>query len=378
VTISLRTSRVALVMAAALTVGAVPAPMSVGGSTRATMSVPGQAGPTVADACGAMQSLAPGVCTHGDDQHPAAAAQAGANAAGEPVPSDAITCVGSGTDGQRVEVLYLYGSQGSALTGSRASEIRRWAGQVEWTVQRSASRLNGDRRVRWVTDGDCRVVVRSVRVSDDGLGDFATMIDELQAGSYSRRDRTYLMFVQSSKYCGIATAPQDDSRSSNLSTRSSGYARIDTGCWDAGDEGYHSIAAHELMHTLGAVQQSAPHSTKGAHCTDDYDLMCYDDGSGSTMSTVCRDNDSSTSGAGDGNDRLLDCGGDDYFHPAPRSGSYLAQQWNTAEHPRLYDPSAPDDDSDDEDEDEEGGGGGGGRPSLTSDPIGFLIDLVNG
>ncbi len=364
-----RSARVALVLIGAVAFASLPVitgifrEASTVTGIKPAPDVPGIADGLHEELCHGLRTLAPGVCTHGDDAAPMAAAGAASNQPGEPVPSREATCFGSGSDGQRVEVLYVYGSKGAAATSSLTNNIRRWAGQVEWTVQQSASRLNGQRAVRWVTDSKCKVSVRSVRVSNAGLGDIANLIDELQDQGYSRQDRTYMLFVQSATYCGIATAPRDDSTKSNLATRSAGYARIDTPCWDAGDKGYHSIAAHELFHTLGAVQGSAAHATKAGHCTDEHDLMCYDDG-GATVSTVCRDGDSSTSGAGDLNDRLLDCGGDDYFHPSPQSGSYLAKSWNTADHPRLYAPSS------------KSGSSSTSGSSPTSNPIGYVLDLA--
>jgi hypothetical protein len=103
-------------------------------------------------------------------------------------------------------------------------------------------------------------------------------------------------------------------------------ARIDAGCW--GLSSTTPVEAHEIMHTLGGVQDTSPHSTgqfpspAGGHCTDDYDVMCYDDdGSGPvTMSFPCVST----------HERRFDCNHDDYFHTSPPAGSYLATHWNTA------------------------------------------------
>ncbi len=312
----------------------------------------------ISPVCDGLDALPLGLCTHGPDHAPAAAANG--NSPGDAVAQRSIGCIGSGADGQRVEVLYVRGPGRPAASSSRVASIRRWVEQVEWTVQASAERLGGERRVRWRTDSRCDAVVSSVAVSSAALTDFSRTISELADRGYDRRDRSYMLFVESTRYCGIATAPRDDSGTNNVSTRSAGYARVDTPCWSAGDKGYHSIAAHELMHTLGAVQRSAPHGTSRGHCSDEQDLLCYDDGAGTTMQVVCRDGDGSTSGAGDANDRLLDCRGDDYFHPSPRSGSYLAKHWNTADHPRLHDPSAPPPKP---------------KPTLLGNPVGYVLGL---
>lgn len=312
------------------------------------------------------------LCTHGPDAAPARARGAGGGGAGEPVPRRSLTCVDDGASGQRVEVLYLHGPSAAVASSGRRADIQRWVEQVEWTVATSAQRLGGDRRVRWRTSG-CDLRITSVRVSSGALGDFADMVEELRDRGFSRRDRSYLLFADSDAHCGIATAPRDDDADDNRADRTVGYARVDRPCWDAADRGYHSIAAHELLHTLGAVQASAPHGTRGAHCTDEHDLLCYDDGTGGGVRVVCRDGDGDTSGAGDANDRLLDCGGDDYFHPAPPRGSYLATHWNTADSARLHDP-----DADDGSGSGSGSGGGGrGAPSPTQDPIGYVLWLIN-
>jgi hypothetical protein len=78
---------------------------------------------------------------------------------------------------------------------------------------------------------------------------------------------------------------------------------------------------HELLHTIGAVAPGAPNGSGGGHCTDAYDLMCYDDGRGPALRWVCPPLDW-VIGA------QIDCGGDDYFNPRPAPGSYLATHWN--------------------------------------------------
>jgi hypothetical protein len=80
------------------------------------------------------------------------------------------------------------------------------------------------------------------------------------------------------------------------------------------------VFAHELGHTLGAVQNSAPNTTGAAHCIDGAAIMCYDDGgpfAGSYTNTDCT-----------GPGISFDCDNDDYFHRCPPVGSYLSTRWN--------------------------------------------------
>jgi len=98
-----------------------------------------------------------------------------------------------------------------------------------------------------------------------------------------------------------------------------------------------SVALHEITHTLGAVQDGAPHSSLAGHCTDEWDIMCYADGSpsnpvdGSGLTLSC---------AGSPSAEVYDCGGDDYFNVSPAPGSWLAGHWNVAFSPFLCAASA--------------------------------------
>jgi hypothetical protein len=87
---------------------------------------------------------------------------------------------------------------------------------------------------------------------------------------------------------------------------------------------------HELGHTLGAVQYSAPNSSSGgnpnstySHCFDEWDVMCYADGGPANSLTF-----SCATHAGQITEEF-DCGQNDYFNPTPAPGSYLATHWNT-------------------------------------------------
>lgn len=286
--------------------------------------------------CGELQRVVVDVgevlCTHGDDPG-FAAAEGEVTRTGGAVPSAREQCHAGGVEGPRVQVLYLHAADATNRLGTLRADVLRWSRQVEWTVVESAKRHGGVRHVRWTTtrgsDGNCVIDVRAVSVAAVDLNDFGSMVSSLRRQGWDEPDRKYLLFADDDTYCGLGSAPRDDRAGmDNSSERRAGYARVDRPCWDSGDRGVGSTAAHELFHTLGAVQDTAPHASGRAHCTDEYDLLCYDDGAGVTLR--CRDASSATSGAGDQHNALLDCGGDDYFHPSPRAGSYLDTHWNTA------------------------------------------------
>jgi hypothetical protein len=94
------------------------------------------------------------------------------------------------------------------------------------------------------------------------------------------------------------------------------------------------------------VQPTAPRGTWNYHCSDESELMCYDDDSTADgyvgshgqlvpLTYVCPRS----------HERLLDCGGDDYFSANPDPNGWLAQHWNVANSSFLTNegpPSVPD------------------------------------
>jgi hypothetical protein len=177
------------------------------------------------------------------------------------------------------------------------------------------------RHFTFVTDGDgaggCVLNVQRVAIGATEDDTWDTMIPALKAQGYNRSDRKYLIYADANVYCGLGSYYTDSQPGqANIAngTRPE-YARVDAGCWNYGE-------AHELMHTLGGVQTDAPHATPGGHCFDEYDELCYNDGSGVRMQFICASSQST----------LFDCNGDDYFlAAAPPAGSYLATHWNTAD-----------------------------------------------
>ncbi len=265
------------------------------------------------------------MCTHGPDAPPAGS---GLDVKRPIQPFAAKTdglqaqavCEGDGVSGKRVEVLYIHGSNNRY--SQVVETIRQLAEQVDTIYLESARETGGERRVRYVTEtvnGACRPVVRDVAISDSALNanDWAPLLNAVRAAGYTRTDRKYLQFTESTVYCGIGGFAGDTTKSdSNRSNSGPEYARSDSGCWSAG------VAAHELGHTLGAVNNNAPNGSGFAHCEDEWDVMCYKDDASTVIRTVCTDR---------AHDQRLDCNHDDYYHTSPAAGSYLATFYNVAD-----------------------------------------------
>ncbi|MFJ8473388.1 RICIN domain-containing protein [Kitasatospora sp. NPDC094011] len=263
--------------------------------------------------------------------------------AAAPAAGGGPVCEGDGSSGNRVQVVYVH-TPGNDRFAQYLPSFKKWAADVDVIYNASAAETGGVRHVRFVTEPDCTASVLNVQISDAEIQDFDASNRALAAQGFDRKDRKYMMFTDAKVYCGIGTFAGDErSGQDNLSNFGPSYGRTDSGCW-----GGHT-AAHELGHNLGAVNNSAPNSSKGGHCTDTWDLMCYSDAPYyPAMRVVCPDR---------AHDDRLDCSHDDYYNTAPTPGSYLATHWNVANNRFLIAGS--------------GGGsgtGGGTGPSPTPTP----------
>ena len=305
-------------------------------------------------------------CSHGPDPAPAGVdlgdyvATREITASESTVAAATVPCDGDGTSGQRVETIYARASTSPDRYSSVVDALRTSASEDLEDIVSNTS--GGARSVRFVTEpaavGECQVVVRNAVLSPTGDDFFNGMVDELRAQGFNRHDRKYLVWLDvpaggtdGPEICGIGAMSLDEAagtwNANNGRPDMPGgqMARIDTPCWGSVLPSTETpVEAHELFHTLGAVQPNAPNSTSdpanpefsGLHCTDNYDVMCYDDDGdddevfgdlndgtawGNPMTIDCTDPTA---------ERLLDCSNDDYFSLSPAPGTYLADNWNTA------------------------------------------------
>src|SRR5215207_3369253 len=125
------------------------------------------------------------LCTHGPDpvppglaSHQPAESQTTSESAQE---SASITCEPDAEDGFRVQVLYVRGSSGPALSAGLLANIRNLVGEMDQIFHDSAVETGPARNVRFVQDpaSPCQVAVDDVVVSASALNDFDTMIAQL-------------------------------------------------------------------------------------------------------------------------------------------------------------------------------------------------------
>lgn len=256
------------------------------------------------------------LCTHGPD--PAPEGMDVASTANPPMMAASANtpCIGDGTSGKRVQLLYVRASDKPDNYAAFAAAADSYASGMNEIINGSAAQTGGERHIRFKMNPDCSLDTDHVVIAPADDDTFWATVNAVEAQGYSAATMKYVMFVEANIYCGLGTWWGDDDPSqSNLSNTTVGYGRVDKGCWSA------TVAAHELVHTLGGVQSSSPNASGLGHCTDESDLMCYADGAGLPIQMLC---------TGPGYEGRLDCNSDDYFDTDPEPGSYLATHWNVA------------------------------------------------
>ena len=237
-----------------------------------------------------------------------------------------------------IKVIYAYASDVGDRFGLFGSAIQRYTKAAAAKVA-----LSSDKTLRLDRGSSCGNAFLDIQTVALGhpVAYYTTssVLADIQSHLPDRPGVNYLVFVDFALPVLSAAAgswAQDDSpwatNVANVGAHSR-YAYLEGGGADFfGSEQLASQYAdqmlHEVMHTLGAVQPSAPHFSGGAHCYELYDVMCYTPRDG-TVDEYLRNCDLIGEAPNPG--KPLDCGADDYFNPSPAPGSYLAAHWN------LYD-----------------------------------------
>jgi hypothetical protein len=151
-----------------------------------------------------------------------------------------------------------------------------------------------------------------------------TLITSLRALGFTNPNAKYWVYFDGhpdGALDGVGTLENDDRLSANNASNFGPSYGVTWGVdLEKSAAGAVAVMMHESAHTMGAVQNTAPHSTGAGHCTDGLDAMCYPDGGPSASNftdkacAVVR----------------FDCNHDDYFNPVPGAKNYLANHWNLA------------------------------------------------
>ncbi len=236
-------------------------------------------------------------------------------------------CFDDGRSGPRFQAIYARPSDRVDNYNAMVPKIQKWAAEADAVFMGSASPAGAIRHIRWQHDANCQPTVDHVILSPSSDDSLEHTIAELSLIGYNDTNRKYVLWMDAGTdedLCGISSYYEDDrpgaeNFNNGHPAAPSTVSRIDPSCWGLGSRGG-SIEAHEIMHALGAVMPTAPHSTVLGHCIDDADRMCYRDALTIALQTVC----------GSAEEAYFDCRKDDYFSASSAPAGYLAGHWNTA------------------------------------------------
>lgn len=305
-------------------------------------TAPGVAsGPGPAAACEAMEPM-PGigfVCPRADgllDVYTRSGEYVGTTHGADPVPapgsldtleaaSAAPACVGGASGTYYARAIYARAFDDADGYATWLPKIRALVANANQLVADAgaATGARTDLKLKCV-DGEVEVM-NEVLPTAMASADFSTIVSDLKELGYTDGRVKHWVFYDDTGACscgGTANMYSDDRPGEENWNNGNGAPLF------AVDFGYDStrIMLHELGHTIGAVQNSAPRSTGAGHCIDGRDTMCYNDGGpkGDQYSTShCQA-------------EVFDCGKNDYFDANPPDGSYLASHWNLGSRVNRY------------------------------------------
>ena len=251
-------------------------------------------------------------------------------------------CYGDGQSGPRVQLIYGYPA-GRPGTPQAVLKIQREIVPRMQAVIVAASQ-GKDLGIRFAFNAGCNglsvptlAFPSSVIATKDADTQMNKIVSFLQSQGFDAPDRKYQViwdWWNSGPICGLGELADGDTprpvsvqdgapvRNPVVNPQYSAvwkaaFSPKGPNCWEL-DQSKAGGEVHELFHTLGAVQTSAPNSDGGGHCTDTPSVMCPVRGRATrpACAKVAV--------------QVLDCGNDDYWNPNPATGSYLATHANIA------------------------------------------------
>lgn len=231
-------------------------------------------------------------------------------------------CFGDGRDGKRIAIVVV-GTPSNKWNINDVFLATVAAQQLETQLIWSSAAQNPNNIMHWrfsqKSATDCNPLVYTLNATQN---DVAGYLDGLQwdpnVQSMKRNIKNlnpgnvhFLFFSKApawdSGVCGVGEFRADGGYSN-----SDADAVIFDGCWDT------ETPSHELLHTLGAVDSDAPHTSGAAHCWDGNDVMCYNDSettrgrteNGNRLTAICDSTDTAQAAV---LHATFDCNGDDYF-----------------------------------------------------------------
>lgn len=222
----------------------------------------------------------------------------------------------SAPDGPGLVLVYARPSDRPDNASAMTPTLRRLLNESNGIVHAAGRALDAraDLLARCDADGVPVVLVRHLATAASASS-YDDIVGELRRQGLVDPLAKYLVYFDGRRAdLGGEAFALDDERSGpeNVNEQGGTFA-LSYGVADA------ALLLHEYAHSLGAVQTGAPHATGAHHCNDGRDVLCYADGGPrASYQSHCTDG------------IHFDCGADDYFHPRPPEGSYLAAHWNLA------------------------------------------------
>lgn len=223
-------------------------------------------------------------------------------------------------DSYRIQLVYMIPAGAPDASATMVPLMRQHFIQSNDMVSNRAAQYGGDLSLRVACDAAGQPAVRVMRSSHNNSAIAAIDQEVARQGQRTTGQDNVVYWGDGGCGGGVAYGSGDTRPGvENGVNNAPGIAVVYGRC-------PFTYMLHEQGHSMGAVLPNTPNSSGAGHCNDDADVMCYKDGgprSGNYRPNVCQ--------SPNGNlDYYWDCNVNDYFHPNPPAGSFLATNWNLA------------------------------------------------